>query len=95
MAPSGIARATLTGVQALYSKLASGAFWGGVLATVLAVVYGYVFNVWHDIGLAIGGMPDAWIHMSKFDDTVLFSFLAIALFVASRAASGLAGRMRE
>jgi|SoiMethySBSTD1v2_1073268.scaffolds.fasta_scaffold3541624_2 hypothetical protein len=76
----------------LYSRLAIGLFWGGVLFSVLHVVYGYFFNVWSEVAKAIGGFPDAWIHMTKFGETMLFGFLAVACFLGCGAATGLARR---
>ena len=77
-------------MQKFYTTYAIVAFWAGLAFAILDVVYGYFFDVWMNLGLAIGGLPDAWLHMSKFGETMLFGFLAIALLFMSSASSCLA-----
>ncbi len=83
-------------MQKLYGTLATVFFFLGLLFIALEFVYGYVFHQWGNALQALSH-PNAQgvFSLTKFGETMLFGFLAVALLLASVAASLLHGRQSD
>jgi hypothetical protein len=69
-----------------YGPMAIAFFWLGVVFAFFESIYGYFFGVWNEVLDKLSN-PQSHVAVTKFGETMLFGFLALACLLVSIGAS--------